>query len=181
MSSEDKRKKTQKTTINNSLFSLSLLINRQRHWRLWNNITEWIIEIKHNTHWTPSEMWRQKAHKKSINNSLFSFLFTQQGTSLEKQEQRHWVKHWNQTQHSLHSIWDVNTKRRHIKDIHQQFTLFLFSSTDNEICNTGATSLSESLKSNTTLTKLYLGGEDKRYTKDIHQHFTMLVFPFINR
>ena len=34
--------------------------------------------------------------------------------------------------------------------------------TDNEIGDTGATSLSESLKSNTTLTELNLSGEDKR-------------------
>ena len=39
---------------------------------------------------------------------------------------------------------------------------FLFLSTDNDIGDTGATSLSELLKSNTTLTYLDLSGEDKR-------------------
>ena len=38
-------------------------------------------------------------------------------------------------------------------------------STETEIGDTGATSLSESLKSNTTLTKLYLSGESKEKTK----------------
>ena len=39
---------------------------------------------------------------------------------------------------------------------------FLIISTANRIGNMGATSLSESLKSNTTITKLYLGGKGKR-------------------
>ena len=58
----------------------------------------------------------------------------------------------------------VKTKeRRHTNGIHQQFTLFFhFTSTDNDIGDTGATSLSESLKSNTTLTELDLSSEDKR-------------------
>ena len=38
---------------------------------------------------------------------------------------------------------------------------FLSTSTGNEIRDTGATSLSESLKSNTSLTELNLSGEDK--------------------
>ena len=67
-------------------------------------------------------------------------------------------------------------RRRHTKDIHQQFTLFLslFTSIGNKIGYTGATSLSKSLKSNTTLTELNLSCEDKRrYTKDIHQQVTL--------
>ena len=54
-------------------------------------------------------------------------------------------------------------ERRHTKDIHQQFTISLsLASTDNKIGDTGATSLSESLKTNTTLTKLILDREGKR-------------------
>ena len=56
-------------------------------------------------------------------------------------------------------------KKQHTNDIHQIFFFFFFTftkSTDNDIEETGATSLSEALKSNTTLTKLYLGCEDKR-------------------
>ena len=54
-------------------------------------------------------------------------------------------------------------KRRHTKDIHQQpLFSFLITSTGINIGDTGATSLSEVLKSNTTLTKLNFGGEDKR-------------------
>ena len=51
---------------------------------------------------------------------------------------------------------------------------FLYSSTGNKIGDAGATSLSESLKSNTTLTQLNLSCEDKRRdTKEIHHHFTL--------
>ena len=39
---------------------------------------------------------------------------------------------------------------------------YLFTSTGNNIGDTGAKSLSEALKSNTTLTELNLGGEYKR-------------------
>ena len=57
----------------------------------------------------------------------------------------------------------VRAKRRHTKDIHQQFTLlFATLSTVNEIGDTGVVSLSKALKSNTTLTELNLESEDKR-------------------
>ena len=54
-------------------------------------------------------------------------------------------------------------ERRHTKHIHQQFTLFfLFTITGNDIKDIGATSMSEALKSNTTLTALDLSCQDKR-------------------
>ena len=57
----------------------------------------------------------------------------------------------------------VKTKEDTQKDIHQQITLsFLFSSTVNNIGVTGVASLSEALKSNTTLTELSLWGRNKR-------------------
>ena len=55
---------------------------------------------------------------------------------------------------------------------------FLFTSTDNNIRDTGAKSLSESLKSNTTLTILDLSGEDKRKTHKRHLS-TIYSFPFL--
>ena len=64
------------------------------------------------------------------------------------------------------------THKRHPLTNHS--FLFLFTSTDNNIGGTGATSLSELLKSNTTLTELNLSGEDKRNAKDIHQPITLL-------
>ena len=48
-----------------------------------------------------------------------------------------------------------------------------YQPTDSNIEDTGATSLSEALKSNTTLTKLNLSCEERRHTKDIHQQFTI--------
>ena len=46
--------------------------------------------------------------------------------------------------------------------INNSLFFLLFTSTDNNIGDTGATSLSESLKLNTTLTKLNLSSEDRR-------------------
>ena len=46
--------------------------------------------------------------------------------------------------------------------INKSLFSFLFTSTGNYIGDAGATSLSETLKSNTTLTALNLNGEDKR-------------------
>ena len=45
--------------------------------------------------------------------------------------------------------------------INNQHSFILIKSKDNNIGYTGAASLSEALKSNTTLTKLNLSGEDK--------------------
>ena len=61
----------------------------------------------------------------------------------------------------------VKTKeRRHTNGIiSNPLFSFLSTSTGNNIGGTGATSLSESLKSNTTLTKLNLIGEGKRKHK----------------
>ena len=51
------------------------------------------------------------------------------------------------------------THKRHPSTVHSSI---LIISTGNKIGETGAASLSESLKSNTTLTKLNLSCEDKR-------------------
>ena len=68
----------------------------------------------------------KRIHKRhSLTNHSFPFTFHKQTTTLEEEEQHHWVIHWNQTQHSLNSIWVVKTKERHTKDSHQQFILFL--------------------------------------------------------
>ena len=64
------------------------------------------------------------------------------------------------------------THKRH-PSTHQSFP-FLFETIGNNIGDFGAKSLCESLKLNTTLTKLCLCGEDKRRrTKDIHRQFTL--------
>ena len=57
-----------------------------------------------------------------------------------------------------------------------------FVLTDNEIKAIGATSLSEALISNTTLTELNLSCEDKkRHIKDVHQQFTLFFSLLFNR
>ena len=52
------------------------------------------------------------------------------------------------------------------------FSSFLFVSTDNKIGDTGATSLSEALKLNTTLAGLDLDGEDKRHYNIFNNQIT---------
>ena len=67
------------------------------------------------------------------------------------------------------------THERHPSTIH--FFLFLFTSTGNEIGDTGVTSLSEALKSNTTLTELNLWSEDKRMKTHKRHPSTNHSFP----
>ena len=56
----------------------------------------------------------------------------------------------------------VKRKRRHTKDIHNGSLFLSLGMNRNKIGDTGAKSLSEALKSNTTLTKLNLYSENKR-------------------
>ena len=66
------------------------------------------------------------------------------------------------------------THKRHPSAIH---SFILFTSTANDIEETGATSLSKALKSNTTLTELDLSGEDKR--KKTHKRNPPTIHSFI--
>ena len=61
------------------------------------------------------------------------------------------------------------THKRHPSAIHSSHFLF-FSTTDNNIGHTGATLLSESLKSNTTLVYLNLSCENKRKKRHTKRH-----------
>ena len=108
---------------------------------------------------------KEDTQKTPINNSLFPFLLSSKGNEI-----------WVTGTASLSEALKLNTTltalylgsedkrkkthKRHPSTIHS-FS-FLFSSTGNNIGDTGATSLSESFKSNTTLTGLYLKSEDKR-------------------
>ena len=66
-------------------------------------------------------------------------------------------------------------KRNNTNGIHQQSTLSILNkSTENRIGEAGATSLSDALKSNTTLTKLDLRSENqKKHIDEIHQQSTL--------
>ena len=126
---------------------------------------------------------RKKTHKKQPSaNHSFPFSSCNQVTASEMQEQHHWVNHWNQTRHSLNSIWVVKTKEnRYIKDVHQRITFYMLTlSTGNKIEDTGVTSLSESLKSNATLMKVDMSCEHTRHAKGSNQQNT-LTFSFFNR
>ena len=108
---------------------------------------------------------RKKTHQKtSINNSLFSFLFISTVNKVGETGATSLSEALKLNTALTKLNMGSNTKeRRHTKDIHQQIPLsFLLASTGNSIGDTGATSLGEALMSNTTLTDLDLGGEDKR-------------------
>ena len=123
---------------------------------------------------------KESTQKTSINNSLFSFLIAttdnnigeEGATSLSESLKTNTTL----TKLNLGGEEKKKTHKRHSSTIHS--FPFLFTSTENKIGDTGATSLSESLKSNTTLTELDLTGEDKRkrHTKYIHQLFILFHF-----
>ena len=100
----------------------------------------------------------------SINNPLFSFISVSTdskigdkgATSLSESLKSNTTL----TELDLFCEDRRKTHKWHPSTIH--FVSFLFTSTANSIGDTGATSLSESLKSNTTLTELKLWSEDKR-------------------
>ena len=101
---------------------------------------------------------------KSINNSLFSFLFTSTGNEIGDMgaTSSSEVLKSNTTLTKLNLSCEDKRKKTQMTSINNLLFSFLFTSTVNKIGDTGAASLSESLKSNTTLTQLNLSGEDKR-------------------
>ena len=115
-------------------------MNREHYWRHRSNIFEWCTKDRKNTHKTQSQKWIQKKQHTNDTNGIhqqihsFPFSLNQQTTRLEKEEQHHWVMHWNQTQHSQNSISKVNTKEAthkwHPSTIH---FFFSFSSNNREL------------------------------------------------
>ena len=67
--------------------------------------------------------------------------------------------------------------------INNQIFPILIKSTDNNIADIGATSLSEALRQNTTLVQLDLGCGDKKkqHANEIHQQLTLSHSHLINR
>ena len=111
LESEYKRNNTngihQQSTLQFSLKQQWTRLEKKEHnhWVMhWNQTQHslnliWMVNTKETKHkWRPSTI------------HSFPFPSNQQGTILEKQEQHHWVMHWNQTQHLRSSIWVVNTK-----------------------------------------------------------------------
>ena len=110
----------------------------------------------------------ERKHKKaSINNSLFSFLNTSTGNNIGDTGTTSLSEALKSNTTLIELYLDSEDKRkkthkRRPSTIHSSFHV---TSTGNDIGNTGATTLSEALKTNTTLTTLYLEGE-KQNTKN---------------
>ena len=116
-------------------------------------------------------------NKTSINNLPFSFLFPTTGGNIGDTG----ATSLSESLKSNATLTELNlccedkrkTQKRYPSTIHS--FPFLFPTTGNKIGDTGAASLNESLKSNTTLTKIDLSREDKRKKthKCIHQQITL--------
>ena len=108
---------------------------------------------------------KEDTQKTPINNSLFPFLLSSKGNEI-------WVTGTASLSEALKSNTTLTAlylggedKRKAQKTpINNSLFSSLFTSTDNGIGFTGATLLSEALKSNTALTDVYLSCEDERKT-----------------
>ena len=110
----------------------------------------------------------------SINNSLFLSPYTNR--QLHRRHRSNFIESSIENKRNTHKTQPEMWIQKKIQKTFTNKSLFLISSTDNGIGDTGATSLSEALKSNTTLTKLDLDCEDeRRHTKGIHQQFTLFL------
>ena len=119
---------------------------------------------------------RKKAHKRH-SSANHSFLFSSAGNDIGDTGMSSLSDSLksNTTLTELNMSGEDKRKKTHKRhpSTHQSFP-FLFETIGNIIGDFGAKSLCESLKLNTTLTKLCLCGEDKRRrTKDIHRQFTL--------
>ena len=104
---------------------------------------------------------KEDTQKTSINNSLFSFLNLSTENNIGDRGVTSLSESLKSNTTLTQLILGCEYRRRQKISINS-LDSFLFSSTDNKIGDTGVTSLSESLKSNTTLTALGLCGGDKR-------------------
>ena len=91
--------------INNSLFIRSHQNNSQQHRRKRSNIIELCIEIKHNSHWTRSELWTPKHTHKWNTPTIHSFRYHQFN------REQHWRNRSNiivwcvEIKHNTHTTW----------------------------------------------------------------------------
>ena len=129
------------------------------------NVIVWSIEIKHNTHHTSSVWWKQRRHTKTfINNSLFFFLLT----STESKIGDTGATSLSESLKSNTTLTKLNLRSRDEGKNTQKTSInnssfsIQFTTTACYIRDTGAASLSEALESNTTLTALDLGRENRR-------------------
>ena len=179
-----KREDTRKTSTSNSLFSISLLFNRQQDWRKRSNVIEWITEIKYNTHWTQSELWLEKKEDTwkttPISNPIFSFLFMSTDNKIGDTGAILLSQSLKSNTTLIKLYLGCEDKRISTKtSINESFFSFPFTSTDSNIGDTGTTSLSEVLKSNTTLTELYIRSKNKRKKTYERYSSTNRFFSFI--
>ena len=97
----------------------------------------------------------------------------------KKQEQHHWVMHWNQTKHSALSLFQVSKGEKELW-LYCDCIASVFKSTDNEIEETGFKTFSEGLKTNNSLCSLKFHRKQGWYT-NVFNISTHLLSCSINR
>ena len=115
-----------------------------------------------------------------INNSFFSFLIISTGNDIGERGAISLSESLksNTTLTEFYLSCEDKRKKTQMTSINNSLVSLLFTSTDNKIGETGATSLSEALKSNTTLTELYLNSEGKRKNTQM-KDISSSVFSFL--
>ena len=155
-----------KETTNGIHQQITIAVNRQPHRFYRSKRIEWSIEHQqHNTNQSQSWKWTQEGdtNNKSLNWTVLFNGTKCQIMTLITLEHITWVKRWNQIQHSPNSIWVVRTNEHTKRHPPANHSFRYHHITDNIFGDVGATSLSEALESNTTLTKLDLNSEKTRY------------------
>ena len=151
--------------MTSTMYSLTLPTNnREYHWRNRCIIIEWCVEIKHNPHNAESEGWAQKKQHKwhPSTTQLFSILIklsvnkigSTGATSLSDALKS------NTTLTKLNLSGEKSNTQ--MAFINNSLFFHSYQTTDNWIGYTGAASLSDALKTNTTLTELDLSREHER-------------------
>ena len=138
--------------------------------------------LKSNTTLTQLNLSREDKRKKEDTKDTY-----QQFTlflSIHVNRQQHWrhrcyiiewiieIKH--NTNNARSGWWRQNKEDTQKTSINNSLFFFLFTPTGNGIRDKGASSLSESLKSNTTLIELDLSGEDRR--NKIHKRHPSTIY-----
>ena len=124
---DDKRKKTQKTSINNSLFSI--LITSTDNYIGETGATSLSEALKSNTTLTELDLWsedkRKKTHKRHPSTIHSCIIFTITGNNIGDTEATSLGEALkSNTTLTAFNLWGEDKRKKDTQDIHQQITLF---------------------------------------------------------
>ena len=178
---EDKRNNTQMASINNQLFSIFIKTTDNKIGET--GATSLSDVLKSNTTLTQlslrSGRKRNDTQTTSINNTLFAVLIKSTGNDIGERGATSLsdALKSNTTLTQLCLCCEDKRINTQMASIYNQLFSIFIKTTDNKIGETGATSLSDALKTNTTLIELNLRGENKKKQHKSHPSITH-SFPF---